>query len=101
MDALLFINNIREACRNILISGVLGDAEVFAMKACRDWLAVVLTTNIVILGYEVVVYLGEVGFLISIVGIAESGLPIISEMLVTRNFLHAADEILPTIAVQH
>ena len=101
MDALLFINNIREACRNILISGVLGDAKVFAMKACRDWLAVVLTTDVIILGHEVVVYLGEVGFLIGIVSIAKGGLPIISEVLVTRNFLHTADEILPTITVQH
>ena len=84
-----------------LVTRVLGDSEILAMQASRDGLAVMLTANIVIFGHEVVVYLGEVGFLISIVGIAKSGLPIVSEVLVTRNFLHAADKILPTIAVQH
>ena len=95
MDALYMIPYWR------LVTRVLGNAEILAMKARGDGLTIVLTTNIVILGHEVVVYLGEVGFLISIVGIAKSGLPIVSEVLVTRNFLHAADKILPTIAVQH
>ena len=96
-----FINNIRAAWRNILISGVLGDAEILTVQTRGDGLAVVLTTNVVILGHEVVMYLGEVGLLISVVGVAECGLPIVSEMLVTRDFLHAADKILPTIAVQY
>ena len=84
-----------------LVAWILGNAEILAVQTCGDGLTVVLTANIVIFGHEVVVYLGEVGFLIGIVSIAKGGLPIISEVLVTRNFLHTADEILPTIAVQH
>ena len=59
------------------------------------------TANIVVLRTEVVVYLGEVCLLISVVLVAERGLPVVSEVLVVRHLLNRRDEILPTVAVEY
>ena len=54
-----------------LIAGILGDTEVLAAQARGDGLAVVLAADVVVLGTQVVVHLGEVSLLVGGVGIAE------------------------------
>ena len=82
-----------------LIARVLGDTEVFTAEARWDGLAVVLTTYVVVFSFEVVVHLSEVSFLIGGEGLLL--FPVVGEVLVVLHLLHAADEVLPAIAVQH
>ena len=47
-----------------LIAWVLLDAKILTLQAVGDWLTVVFTAHIIVLGYEVVVHLLEVSLLI-------------------------------------
>ena len=72
----------------VLIPRILSYTECLTRETCGDGLAVVLAVHVVVLGYEVVVHLLEVGFLVGGVGLSKAGLPVVGEVLVV---LHLFD----------
>ena len=72
-----------------LVARILRNAEILTMQTSRNRLTVMATADVVVLGTQMVVYLGEISLLVSGIGITERGLPVVGEVLVVLHLLDA------------